>query len=149
MFSVSDMFPARHGGTVISEGLRVEGNVTSQGLVEVHGQIFGDMNCTSIVIGQNAEIKGTIAADEVVVDGRVEGPIHGVDVVLKSKANVKGSIHHRSLVIEKGAQFEGEVIPANGSAREAAAEKAETPGRPRARPAKAAAKAEPPRQAAE
>ncbi|MGI9385039.1 MAG: bactofilin family protein [Methyloligellaceae bacterium] len=147
------MFTKRRRGTVISEGLKVEGNLTSQGLVEVHGQIFGDMNCTSIFVGDNAEIKGTVAADEVVVNGLVEGPIHGVDVVLKSKAIVKGTIHHQSLVIEKGARFEGKVVPANRSTKarveDKAKDKVEATSRPRAQPSKAATKAEPPRQAAE
>ena len=104
--------------TVISDGLKVEGNVTAEGLVEVHGKIYGDMHCTSIVICNNAEIKGTVVADDVVVDGLVEGPIRCKDVLLKSKARVKGSIHHQSLTIEKGAQFEGEVIPGHGTEKD-------------------------------
>ena len=43
----------------------------------------------------------------VVVDGLVEGPIRGDDVVLKSQAHVTGDIHHTSLTIEKGAIFDG------------------------------------------
>jgi cytoskeletal protein CcmA (bactofilin family) len=50
----------------------------------------------------------------VVVDGRVEGPIQGGDVVLKSQANVVGDIHHQSLTIEKGAYFEGRSVQAHG-----------------------------------
>jgi cytoskeletal protein CcmA (bactofilin family) len=42
-----------------------------------------------------------------VVDGKVQGPIQGGDVVLKSKAHVIGDIQHQSLAIEKGAYFEG------------------------------------------
>ena len=47
-------------------------------------------------------IVGSIAAERVVVDGRVEGPIQGGDVVLKSRAHVVGDIRHQSLAIEKG-----------------------------------------------
>jgi cytoskeletal protein CcmA (bactofilin family) len=41
------------------------------------------------------------------VDGKVEGPIRGGDVVLKSQAHVVGDIHHRTLTIERGAFFDG------------------------------------------
>jgi hypothetical protein len=41
------------------------------------------------------------------VDGRVDGPIQGGEVVLKSQAHVVGDIQHQSLAIEKGAYFEG------------------------------------------
>jgi len=51
----------------------------------------------------------------VVVDGRVEGPIQGGDVVLKSRAHVVGDIHHQSLTIEKGAYFDGRAAQAHGS----------------------------------
>ena len=42
-----------------------------------------------------------------VVNGKVEGPINGEDVVLKSHAVVTGDIQAESLSIERGAYFEG------------------------------------------
>jgi cytoskeletal protein CcmA (bactofilin family) len=44
------------------------------------------------------------------VDGRVEGPIRGSEVVLKSHAHVVGDIHHQRLSIEPGAYFEGRSV---------------------------------------
>jgi hypothetical protein len=41
------------------------------------------------------------------VNGRVEGPIHSSEVVLKSCAHVLGDIQHQSLCVEPGAYFEG------------------------------------------
>jgi cytoskeletal protein CcmA (bactofilin family) len=51
----------------------------------------------------------------VVVNGKVEGPIQGGDVVLKSKAHVVGDIRHKSLTIEKGAFFEGRTTQAQAA----------------------------------
>jgi cytoskeletal protein CcmA (bactofilin family) len=48
----------------------------------------------------------------VVVDGRVEGPIQGGDVILKSQDHVIGDIHHQSLSIESGAFFDGRSVHA-------------------------------------
>ena len=104
------MFQSRRRGTVIAKGLKIVGSVTAEGLVEVHGQIDGELHCTSLVISRGAHVNGTVAAERVVVDGKVEGPIKGVDVVLKSQAQVVGDIHHQSLAIEKGAYFEGRSI---------------------------------------
>ena len=39
------MFASRRGGTVIGNGLKIVGNVTAEGLVEVNGQIEGDVHC--------------------------------------------------------------------------------------------------------
>ena len=48
-----------------------------------------------------------IKARSVVIDGKVEGPISGEDVVLKSQAFVTGDIQAQTLLIERGAHFEG------------------------------------------
>jgi cytoskeletal protein CcmA (bactofilin family) len=109
------MFRVMRGGTVIGSGLKILGNVSAEGLVEVNGQIEGDVRCTSLVISSNAQIVGSVTADRVVVNGRVEGPIQGGDVELKSKAHVVGDIRHKSLTIEKGAYFEGRAAQAQGA----------------------------------
>lgn len=101
------MFGSKQQGTVIAEGLKIVGSVTAEGLVQVNGQIEGELRCTSLVISRGARVNGTVAADRVIVDGTVEGPIQGDDVVLKPHAHVVGDIHHRSLAIEKGAFFDG------------------------------------------
>ena len=108
------MFSFRRRGTIIAEGLKIVGTVTADGLVEVRGQIDGELQCTSLVISRKAIIKGAVAAERVEVDGRVEGPITGRDVVLKSGAHVIGDIYHESLMIESGAYFDGSSRKANG-----------------------------------
>ena len=97
------MFASRRQGTVIAKGLQIVGTVTAEGLVEVNGQVDGELHCTSLIISRGAHVSGTIDAGRVVVDGTVEGPIQGGDVILKSQAHVVGDIHHQSLAIEKGA----------------------------------------------
>jgi cytoskeletal protein CcmA (bactofilin family) len=109
------MFASRHRGTVIAEGLKIVGSVTAEGLVEVNGQIEGELHCTSLVISRKAHVSGAITAEQVVVDGTVEGPIQGRDVVLKSRAHVVGDIQHQTLAIEKGAYFEGRSVRARES----------------------------------
>jgi cytoskeletal protein CcmA (bactofilin family) len=95
------------GKTIIGQGFKIMGSVTAEGLVQVNGQIEGDLNCTSLIVSPGAKIIGSVTAEQVEVNGTVEGPIHGGDVVLKSKAHVVGDIHHQSLTIGKGAYFEG------------------------------------------
>src|SRR6201982_2250120 len=109
------MFKVMRGGTVIGNGLKIKGDVSAEGLVEVNGQIEGDVRCSSLVVSPSAQIVGTVTAERVVVNGKVEGPIQGGDVVLKSKAHVVGDIRHQSLTIEKGAYFEGRAEQAQGA----------------------------------
>src|SRR6476619_8043977 len=108
------MFASKQG-TVIAKGLTIVGSVTAEGLVEVNGQIDGELHCTSLIISRGAHVTGTVAAERVVVDGKVEGPIQGRDVVLKSQAHVVGDIHHQSLAIESGAFFDVRSVQIRGN----------------------------------
>jgi len=99
------MFKRR--GTIIAEGLKIRGSVSAEGLVEVNGQIEGDVQCTSLFISPKAVINGAVEADRVVVNGKIEGPIRGSEVMLKSRAHVAGDIQCQHLSIERGAYFDG------------------------------------------
>jgi cytoskeletal protein CcmA (bactofilin family) len=79
---------------VIGKELKIVGSVTAKGLVWVYGEIDGELHCTSLVIDKGAHVGGTVAAERIVVDGKVEGPIQGGEIVLKSRAQVVGDIHH-------------------------------------------------------
>jgi cytoskeletal protein CcmA (bactofilin family) len=109
------MSESKCNGTVIAEGLKIIGSVTAEGLVEVNGQIEGELHCTSLIVASKAQVAGPITGERVVVDGRVEGPIQGGEVVLKSQAHVVGDIHHQSLAMEAGAYFEGRSVHAHGA----------------------------------
>jgi cytoskeletal protein CcmA (bactofilin family) len=75
-------------------GLKIVGSVTADGLVEVNGEVESEVHC-SLMISRKAHVAGKMLAERVVVDGTVEGPIQGGDVVLKSHAHVVADIHHR------------------------------------------------------
>ncbi len=104
------MFASKHTNTVIAKGLRIIGNISSDGAVQVNGQIDGDLNCASLTVLPKAFIHGGVKAQTVVVNGKVEGPIMGQDVVLKSRAFVTGDIQAQTLAIEPGAHFEGHAL---------------------------------------
>jgi cytoskeletal protein CcmA (bactofilin family) len=108
------MFGWRRCGTIIGQGLKVEGKVTADGLVKVYGQIDGELQCASLVLARKAQFRGAVTADKVVIDGKVEGPIRAANVVLKPRAHVVGDIHHQSLDIRKGACFEGRSVQVQG-----------------------------------
>ena len=113
------MFGSRQQGMVIDKKLKIVGSVTAEGLVWVYGQINGELHCTSLVIDRDAHICGTVTAERVVVDGKVEGPIQGGKVVLKSRAQVVGDIHHQSLAIESGAFLDGRSVQVCGNGQTA------------------------------
>ena len=103
--------PAEAGAkSVIGNDLRVVGQglkIISQGTLQVDGEIEGDVGGTEVIIGETGNMTGTVAAERVIVRGRISGVIRGATVTLQSAAHVEGDIHHMSLAIEQGAEFDG------------------------------------------
>src|SRR5262245_56447500 len=97
------MFHSKRKSTVIAEGIKSVGSLTGDGLIEVNGEVDGEVHCTSLVINRKGLVAGTIVAERVVVEGRVDGPIRAGQLVLKAQAHVVGDIYCQSLVVENGA----------------------------------------------
>ena len=96
--------------SIIGKDMSIEGQgitVRCKGSLRVNGAIAADLHCSELVVGEEAVINGSIAADIVRVFGQVHGAILGANVVLHPSARVDGDIHSQSLTIEQGASFDG------------------------------------------
>ena len=102
--------PASNAISVIGNDLKIIGQglkIISQGTLQVDGEVEGDVGGTEVIIGEKGKVTGTVAAERVIVRGRVSGVIRGATVTLQSSSRVEGDIHHMSLAIEQGAEFDG------------------------------------------
>ena len=93
--------------SVISEDMQVLGNIVSHGMLDIDGQIEGNVKCHTATIRPNGRVRGDMQAEEVHVHGQVEGIIKANTVCLYASASVKGTIMHESLSIEDGAFVDG------------------------------------------
>ncbi len=95
--------------TIISNGVKIEGKVSSTGSIRVDGILHGDLNASgNVTVGEQGDIKGEIVADVVNIGGKVVGTINAKEkTVLESKCTLKGDILTKVLVIEAGAKFDG------------------------------------------
>lgn len=93
--------------SILSRGLTIVGNLTSDGEIQIDGRVEGDIVTRALTIGEGAEVIGRIQAETAVVKGRVNGFIRARSVTLAKSANVVGDIVHQSLTIEPGACLEG------------------------------------------
>jgi len=91
----------------LSPGMTVIGKLVGEGAVKIYGRIEGELQASSIVVCEGAQIDGDVVAKELTIAGRVKGTIHAGKVKLQSSAEVEGDIFHRSLAIEENARFEG------------------------------------------
>ena len=71
---------SRPGKSVIGNDMSIEGQsitVRCKGSLRVNGAIEADLHCAELIVGEQAFIKGSIAADSVRVFGQVNGAILG------------------------------------------------------------------------
>ena len=93
--------------SIISASLRIVGNLVSAGDVQIDSIVDGDVKSRVLTISQGAAVNGAIEADNVYVQGEVNGQITAENVVLGASARVVGDVVHNNLVIESGAFLEG------------------------------------------
>ena len=93
--------------SIISADLRIVGDLSSDGEIQVDGSIDGDIRTKSLLVGETAHIKGEIVADSVHVHGTINGQIKSRSVTLAKTAHVVGDVLHEDLAIETGAFLEG------------------------------------------
>ncbi len=105
----NDNTPDESQLTVIARDTLFEGAIESDGDVRIDGHFRGTVTARSCVVGDNGLAEGGISADEVLVAGRVNGPIRGHHVRLQAGAQVQGDVHNQSLSMESGAQLNGAV----------------------------------------
>jgi cytoskeletal protein CcmA (bactofilin family) len=90
----------------IGAGMSIVGTVECSGSAQVYGRIEGELRASDLVIGEGAQVEGSVIAQEVTVSGRVKGTIRAVRVTLRG-GTVEGDIFNRSLSIDETSVFEG------------------------------------------
>jgi cytoskeletal protein CcmA (bactofilin family) len=91
----------------IGSGMSIVGNIECNGPAQVYGRIKGELRASNLLVGDGAQIEGSVIAQDVTVCGRVKGTIRAVRVKLQDGGAVEGDIFHRSLSIDENSLFEG------------------------------------------
>src|SRR5438876_7390580 len=91
----------------IGSGMSIVGNIECNGPAQVFGRVKGELRASDLLIGDGAQIEGSVIAQDVTVCGRVKGTIRAVRVKLQDGGAVEGDIFHRSLSIDENSMFEG------------------------------------------
>jgi cytoskeletal protein CcmA (bactofilin family) len=95
---------------IIGEGATIKGEIVEENEITVHGNIEGDIACKDLIVGKTGSIKGKIKADNLYVEGSVEGEIHVKELLkLMSSSYVSGKITYGSLQINEGGKLVGEI----------------------------------------
>jgi len=92
---------ASSSSTFIARDIEVTGDLKGKGSVQVEGTVNGDIFVDSVMIGENAEVKGNVKAKNVTINGKLNGTLqcNSLDVLNN------GSIYNN--VVVKNLQLSG------------------------------------------
>ena len=94
---------------ILNAGTRITGDLASEGDLRVDGSVQGNIEVkTKLVLGQSAHIKGNIIAQNSDISGVVIGNVTVSELLtIKATAKITGDIACSKLIIEAGAEFNG------------------------------------------
>ena len=103
--------------SLIAVGSHIEGKLKFTDGFRVDGQVTGhirsnDDHPSILVISETATVTGQIFADHVIVNGRVNGPVHAsLMLELQPKAQIVGDVFYKALEMHQGAVITGLLQP--------------------------------------
>lgn len=103
-------------GSIIGEGMRVDGPCVFQGGLQIDGSVLGDVTAEGpasvLIIGEAGQVQGAISADHIIIGGTVLGPVVARErLELHAQARVQGDVQYTSLEMAPGAVIAGQLQP--------------------------------------
>ncbi len=95
--------------TSIASGTECNGNLATDGEVHVDGTVNGHINAHVCLVSANGVVAGEISADEIIVCGRITGPLRAYHVHLQSGARIDGDVISDTIAVDSGAILNGSV----------------------------------------
>lgn len=94
--------------TLISDGCKFEGNLSSPSTTKIDGHVVGNLRGESgMIIGEKGIVEGNVNAVEVIIYGNVKGNIKSHKLEIKKTGSLNGDIIVEELITESGCVFNG------------------------------------------
>ena len=100
--------------SVLGADLRITGEISTTGMVEVLGEVEGNLVAAGLIIGQEGRLKGSVKAGMVDVKGTLDGKVACDSLTLRSTAVVRADFTTSGIVIESGAAIDGRFLKPKG-----------------------------------
>lgn len=101
---------------LIGSGTSIIGDIKSNGDLRIDGNVTGNVvSKARLVLGPSGNIEGNIQAQNADIQGNVKGSLTISEILfLKGTAQINGDIVTNKLVVENGAEFNGNCIMKTG-----------------------------------
>lgn len=93
--------------SVISADVVVTGNIAASADLHIDGRVDGDVQCATLIQGQDSRIVGAVIAESARLGGAIEGSVAVRQLTIERSARITGDVHYESISIEIGASVDG------------------------------------------
>jgi cytoskeletal protein CcmA (bactofilin family) len=103
--------------SLIAEGSSIAGNISFADGLRIDGEVIGDIRAKEgqlslLVISESARVQGAVAADHIIINGAIKGPVHAQHMLeLQPKACIEGDVQYTALEMHQGALITGQLRP--------------------------------------
>ena len=102
-------FDENSSPSLLGREIKVIGKITSKGALQLDGVLEGEISASKLVIEKSAKVVGSVTSEDLVIKGRIIGPVFGKKVRFGSSARIEGDTFHETIAIEDGAYYEGSI----------------------------------------
>ena len=102
-------FEGSSSPSLLGKEIKVIGKITSKGALRLDGVLEGEIKASKLVIEKSAKVVGSVTSEDLVIKGRIIGPVFGKKVRFGSSARVDGDTFHETIAIEDAAYYEGSI----------------------------------------
>ncbi len=97
--------------SMLAAGLRVEGEVQTDGMVRIEGTVVGNVQAQrQVLVAKGGTVEGDIRTREAILGGEVRGSIVAEErVEIQASAAIQGTIVTPRLLVHEGAVVDGHV----------------------------------------
>ena len=117
MFAAGSAEPKRNapgsqrepGLSVIAPGMRVEGELVTDGVVKIEGTVVGSVRADQqVLVAKGGLVEGDIHTKEAIVGGEVRGSVLATErVEVQASSVVQGDIVTQRIVVHEGGEVNG------------------------------------------
>ena len=106
--------------SLVGISCRIEGNLHFRGGLRIDGTVNGNViaepgEASVLVVSEHASIIGEVRCANMVVNGRISGPVYCSELIeLQPKARIVGDVHYKLLELHGGAVVSGQLTHEGG-----------------------------------
>ena len=99
------------GLSIIASGMRVEGELVTDGVVKIEGVVVGSVRAEQqVLVAKGGTVDGDVHTQEAIVGGEVRGAIYASQrVEVQATSVVHGDIATQRIIVHEGGEVNGRV----------------------------------------